>query len=1200
MQTAAATNLEFSPKDFVHLHLHTDYSLLQSTIQLKPLARKLNELGMRACAITDYANMFGAVSFYNQMRAAGIHPVIGYEALVATAGRADRGAPLAAGEKPYYRLVLLAEDLEGYHNLVRLASKAYTEGFYHKPRIDLELLDRYSQGLIALAAGRDGAIGHYLEHQYPDRARRAAARYRDIFGAENFFIEIQDHGLEREQRLTRRFCELAAEFGLGLVATNDAHYLTADDAKAQEILMCIGEGKTIGDGTRTVFESRQYYLRSAAEMWALFGRELPESLENTLRIAERCRVELPLGENLQLPDFPIPADSRCTDTDEYFEEVVAEGFRRREATVWQPQREQGLLKYPPEEYRRRLETETSIIKKMKFPGYFLIVWEFMKYSLEHGIPIGPGRGSAAGSLVAYCLEITDVDPLQYDLLFERFLNPERVSMPDIDIDFCVRRRAEVIGHVTDLYGRDSVCQIVTFGTMASKAAIKDVGRALNMPYGEVEKIAKLIPPPVRGRNVGIEQAIKQVPELKRAIDTDPQVREVIDLARRLEGCARHTSVHAAGVVISPRPLEELVPVAVSAKSELTSQYSMNDLEKVGMLKMDFLALTTLTIISDCLSSIKQKTGRSIDWSRIPLDDPATMRLFGEGRTEAIFQFESSGMQEICRRLKPKELEDLAALNALYRPGPLDGGMVDDFIARHRGEKRVRYIVPQMKKILENTYGILVYQEQIMQLAQKLAGYSLGEADMMRRAMGKKKRREMAVHEKKFIDGAVSGGIDREKAAEIFNLMAQFADYGFNRSHSVAYAYLAYQTAYLKAHFPAYFYASVLSNESQDTAKIYKYSSELRSAGLRLLPPDINESGLGFTPLDDAVRFGLSAIKGIGTASVEAIIRARQERGRFTSLFDFTAHVEQGALNRRGLESLITSGAFDSLKPEEMSVNLWRARLFAGVPAAVSHAQRVWNDRLRGQTGLFAGVEGNETGSAGAGTESSQNAGADGHLLPEAAEWTQKELTVYEKKAVGFYLSAHPLDEYARVLRELKIRQIADFVAIEPGEVITIAGIVSALQVRHSRKGNRFCIFRLEDQTRGVKCLAWSETYGRFSECLKDDEVLILEGRVESNEGQEITLIVEEAKKLADAVPMRAQSVLITLPGAFGREGPDEKFCERLLEILSRRTGKCRVLFQISLDERVRLKFESSPLRISGDQRLENDLAELGCRVNWQV
>src|SRR5881392_1504945 len=573
---------------------------------------------------------------------------------------------------------------------------------------------------------------------------------------------------------------------------------------------------------------------------------------------------------------------------------------------------------------------------MGYAGYFLIVWDFVKYAKENGIPVGPGRGSSAGSLVAYCLGITDIDPLRYNLFFERFLNPERVSMPDIDIDFCVRGRSEVINHVADLYGRDSVCQIVTFGTLASRAAIKDVGRALDMPFAEVDRISKLIPPPVRGRNVSISQALEQVPELSIEIKTNPQVKELIEIARRLEGCARHSSVHAAGVVISPEPLQELIPIAVSAKEEVTTQYVMSDLEKTGMLKMDFLALTALTVINDCLISIKQLLGQEINWPDIALNDEKALAVFAEGMTDAVFQFESSGMQEICRKLKPKTIEDLSALNALYRPGPIDGGMVDEFIQRHHGKKNVRYIVPEMKEILDSTQGVIVYQEQAMQLAQKLAGYTMAEADSLRKAMGKKNREEMAQQEQKFILGSVARGIKRDKAQQVFSLMRQFADYGFPKAHSVAYAYLAFQTAYLKAHFPEHFYAAVLSNEIEDTAKVFRYTKEMRGQGIALLPPDVNESQLGFTALKGAIRYGLAAIKGIGFASVNAIVKAR-ETGPFRSLFDFTDRLEDGAINKRVLEGLVYSGAFDSLKEGSQSLPSWRARVFAGIDSALARS-----------------------------------------------------------------------------------------------------------------------------------------------------------------------------------------------------------------------------------------------------------------------
>lgn len=1176
-------NSSSRPKDFVHLHVHTDYSLLQGAIQLKPLAEKLNELNMQACAITDYGNMFGAISFYNTMKANEIHPILGYEAFVTLGRRDERNVSLKAGELPYYHLVLLAKDLEGYYNLCYLASKAYTEGFHHKPRVDLEILAEKSRGIVALTSGMKGLVGHCLSNRDRDKALNNLGLLQDIFGHENLFLEIQDHGLEEELNVRKGLLDLSKKACVPVVATNDAHYLSEEDFKAHEVLLCIGDGKTLHDGTRKTLGNSNFYLRSAEEMWAIFGGELPEALTRTKEIAEMCQVEIPLKDNLALPVYPIPETSLCRTTDEYFEEVVSEGFEKRKQTIWDKLSADGKLKYSLDEYQARIRTEIETINKMGFPGYFLIVWDFMRYAREQNIPVGPGRGSAAGSLVAYCLEITDIDPIQYDLLFERFLNPERISMPDIDIDFCVRGRTDVIRHVTEFYGQDSVCQIITFGTMASKAAIKDVGRALSMPYADVEKIAKLIPPPVRGRNVSISQAIEQVPELKKLIEQDAGVRELVDLARRLEGCGRHSSVHAAGVVISPKPLHELVPIAVSSRNdELTSQYSMTDLEKVGMLKMDFLALTTLTIISDCLNALKSKTGVEIDWQSVSLEDEKAMQIFSDGRTEAVFQFESSGMQEICRRLKPKELEDLAALNALYRPGPLDGGMVDDFIARHRGEKRVRYIVPEMKGILQNTYGILVYQEQIMQLAQQLAGYSLGEADMMRRAMGKKKRSEMALHSEKFVEGAVRRGIDRAKAEEIFNLMAQFADYGFNRSHSVAYAYVAFQTAYLKAHYPAYFYASVLSHEAGDTAKIYKYATELRNGGLELLPPDVNESDVGFTPLENAVRFGLSAIKGIGTSSVQAIIEARREKGRFSSLFDFVSKVSQGAVNRRALESLIAAGAFDSLNLKDEEIGSWRAKLYGAVNLAIAHSQRVWNDRLRGQSGLF-------------GASDSDNSTVQ-EELPDAVPWTSKELSQMEKASVGFYLSTHPLDAFEEIIEDLRVKSFADYENVFPGEIITIAGMISKFQVRHSKKGNRFCIFRIEDRANGAKCLAWSETFGKYSSILRDDELIVLTAKVESQEGQEMTLIVEDVKSLSEMVFNKANKLDITIPS----NEFDETFLESIVSCLSPHKGNCDVFINLRLENDLKTRIHVEPLRIRGCSTIENTLKEKGCKLKWNL
>src|SRR5437016_1554342 len=914
--------------DFVHLHLHTDYSLLDGAIQIKPLSERLENLGMKACAMTDHGNMYGAISFYNTMKARGIKPIIGCETYIAPGSRKDRAGRAAPGEKANFHLILLAKNYEGYRNLSRLTSKAFTEGFYYKPRIDKELLAQHSKGLIALSACMSGVPSAMLAKQCPDEAAAAALEFEEIMGKGSYFLGIQEHGLEPQARIRKPLVELSKRTGIPLVATNDAHYLMPDDARAHDVLLCIGLGKTVSDQNRLRYGTPNFYVRSAAEMWDLFGAELPEAVQRTVEIAEMCDLQLPKGQSY-LPNYPIPASDAGLSANEYFEKTVRDGDRTRKDQVWDRDAAAGELTCTFEAYEKRLCHEMEVIKRMGYAGYFLIVWDFVRYAKDHGIPVGPGRGSSAGSLVAYSLGITDIDPLKYDLFFERFLNPERVSMPDIDIDFCVRGRAEVINHVANLYGRESVCQIITFGTLASRAAIKDVGRALDMPYAEVERISKMIPPPVRGRNVSIEQAIEQVPELRKAIDTNEQVKEVIDIARRIEGCARHVSVHAAGVVITPEPLEEIVPIAVSAKDEVTTQYEMTDLEKVGVLKMDFLALNTLTIINDCLNSLKHSLSEPFSWSKVMLNDEETMQLFTEGRTDAIFQFESSGMQDICRKLKPKTIEDLSALNALYRPGPIDGGMVDEFIQRHHGKKNVRYIVPEMKEILDTTDGVIVYQEQAMQLAQKLAGYTMAEADSLRKAMGKKNREEMAQQEQKFIQGSVDRGIKQDKAQQIFSLMAQFADYGFPKAHSVAYAYLAFQTGYLKAHYAEHFYAAVLSNEVDDTAKVFRYTKEMRGQGIALLPPDVNESEVGFTALKGAIRYGLAAIKGIGLASVNAVMKARAQ-GPFKSLFDFTDRLEDGAINKRVLEGLVCSGAFDSVKPADIETNEWRARLSAVV------------------------------------------------------------------------------------------------------------------------------------------------------------------------------------------------------------------------------------------------------------------------------
>ncbi|HEX8500563.1 MAG TPA: DNA polymerase III subunit alpha [Pyrinomonadaceae bacterium] len=1180
--------------DYVHLHVHTDYSLLDGAIQIKPLAERVRELGMKACAMTDHGNMYGAVSFYKEMKAHDVKPLIGCEIYLAPGHRSDR-SEVRKGGKPYNHMILIAKDREGYHNLVRLTSKAFKEGFYRKPRVDRELLSQFSGGLIGLSACLSGVPQAHLKEGRLEEAAKAAGEFEDILGRGNYFLEIQDHQLEDQIKINKDLIELSKKTGIPLVATNDAHYLYREDYEAHDVMLCIGTGKTVNDPNRMRFGGPQWYVRSPEEMAQIFAH-IPDAVSRTAEVAEMCDLKLPLGEN-QLPVYPIPPAEGDLTIDEYFEKVVRQGYEKRRETVWDRMQSEGRLKHSLAEYQQRISTEIATIKQMGFPSYFLIVWDFIKFAKDRHIPVGPGRGSAAGSLIAYCLEITDVDPLQYDLLFERFLNPERVSMPDIDIDFCVNGRAEVINHVTQLYGRESVCQIITFGTMASKAAIKDVGRALDMPYADVEKIAKLIPPPVRGRNVSITQAMETVPELKHAFDTDPQVKKVIDIAKRLEGCARHSSVHAAGVVISPKPLEELIPVAVNNKQEFTTQFEMSDLEKTGMLKMDFLGLTTLTIIDQCCKTIKEMHGRCIDWHEVPQDDPKTYELFARGHTEAVFQFESVGMQEICRKLRPKSIEDLSALNALYRPGPLDGGMVDDFIDRYHGKKPVEYLVPVMEEILKNTYGILVYQEQIMQLAQKLGGYSLGEADLMRRAMGKKKREEMAVHEEKFIAGCVKNKIPKKTAREIFRLMAQFADYGFNRSHSVAYAHVAYQTAYLKAHYPEHFYAAVMTNVTDDTAKIFKYASELRSQGIRMLPPDVNQSGPGFTPVEGAVRYGLCAIKGLGQTAVNAIIEARQEKP-FRSVFDFAERVGEKGSGKRVLESLVCAGAFDSMKPGGEDLHSWRARLFACVDKALERGHRARRERDSGQVDMFGFA-------AGAGA-----AEAEEPPLPVVGcePWTHKDMLTREKAAVGFYVSGHPLEDFLEKIEQLNCVPASELGSVEPNSRVKVVGVVSDFTVRNTKKGDRYAMFRLEDLTgAGVKCVLWPEAFKTKGADAADDVLLVATGRCEGENG--LTLVCDEVTALDRArVPtnsngrpvyqgrLRANALVIEFPTCDDvlRAG------ESVADALMAHPGDCEVFIDLHLaDENLTVRTKTAQFaRVAPNKQLQETLLAAGVLVRW--
>ncbi|HKR82777.1 MAG TPA: DNA polymerase III subunit alpha, partial [Terriglobales bacterium] len=980
---------------FVHLHLHTDYSMLDGACDVEKLCQRAKQLNMPAVAMTDHGNIFGAVHFVNAAKAAGIKPIIGCELYVCKKPdhRIERTPP--EGDT-YNHLLVLAENDEGYRNLVKITSEASLHGFYYKPRVSKAFLADHAKGLIALSGCLKGEVAEYLMDDKYDAARQAAASYGDIFGNQNFFLEIQDQGLEMEHRIHPGLFRLEKDLGLPLVATNDSHYLCEEDAHAQDVMVCIQTGKSIQDPNRMKFQGTDFYVKSHEEMYQVF-KDAPDVLSRTLAIAERCHVKLEKVSN-PFPRFDVPEGYSL---DSYFEHVTRQGFARRMETLRELSLS-GKLKHGLGDYEQRLSRELAIIQQMKFSGYFLIVWDFIRYAKEHNIPVGPGRGSAAGSLVSYALEITDIDPLQHELLFERFLNPERISMPDIDIDFCMNRRGEVIDYVTRKYGRENVAQIITFGTMAAKAAIKDVGRAMDVPYNDVDRIAKMVPTTL---NIKLESAIKESPALQQAYENDAQVKQLIDTAMKLEGLVRNAGVHAAGVVISPRPLNELVPLYRTKNDEIVTAFDMVAIEKMGLLKMDFLGLTTLTILDDTLKLIKHTRGDELSLETLPLHDETTYeKVFHSGLTSGVFQFESHGMRDVLRRYKPNSIEDLTALNALYRPGPIQGGMIDDFIDRKHGRKKIEYELPELQAVLQETLGVIVYQEQVMQIANKLAGYSLGEADLLRRAMGKKKAEEMAQQRERFTQGAVQRGYPQKKIERTFDLMAQFAGYGFNKSHSAAYALLAYHTAYLKTHYPVEFMAALLTSVTGSTDDVVKYINECREMGIAVEPPEINVSDANFTPHGQAIRFGLAAVKNVGHNAIDSIVTARKaladegasptSEGTFKSIYEFCEKVDLRLLNKRVLESLIKSGAMDSLGR--------RAQLMAVLDKAIEHAQKEQRDKESGQHGLFGVFHEEAT-----------------HVpevkLPDTPDWDEHTRLANEKEILGFFITGHPLEKYREKL-----------------------------------------------------------------------------------------------------------------------------------------------------------------------------------------
>src|SRR5229473_2724136 len=1082
--------------EFVHLHVHTDFSLLDGACETGELLDEASRQKMPAVAITDHGNLFAAANFFYEASKRDVKPIIGCEVYVAKGSRHERGEKANGGNgqergeadpgsRGTNHLVLLCDNLEGYHNLIKLVSAGFLEGFYYKPRIDLDLLSKHSKGLIALSACLRGPVTEAVVEEKYDQARENAYRLRDVFGKGNFFLEIQDQGLPVEQGVNRELVRLSKETGIPLVATNDCHYLHHSDAHAQEVLLCIQTGKTMSDTNRMKFATDQFYFKTAEEMGKVF-RELPDALSRTVDIAARCNVKIERIPNA-LPEFKVPEGHT---PGSYFEKVAREGFAQR-VPFLERLSQQGALHHPLADYERRLSSEIEMIKKMHYEGYFLIVWDFIQYARAQEVPVGPGRGSAAGSLVSYALRITDVDPLQYNLLFERFLNPERVSMPDIDIDFCMRRRGELIEYVTQKYGRENVAQIITFGTMAAKAAIKDVGRAMDIPYGEVDRLAKLVPTTL---GITLDTALAEAPQLKAAIQADERMKDLMAVALRLEGLARHASTHAAGVVISPRPLTDIVPVYKTSRDEITTQYDMNALERIGLLKMDFLGLTTLTVLQDTARMIEQNRGVKIDLDTLALDDAGTYKLFARGDTTAIFQFESHGMRDILRRYQPTRIEDLTALNALYRPGPIQGGMIDDFIKRKQGTTKVSYELPQLKDILEETYGVILYQEQVMQIANRLASFSLGEADILRRAMGKKKKEEMAAQRAKFMAGCATNKIPEKKAERIFNLMEEFAGYGFNKSHSCAYALLAYQTAYMKTHYPVEFMAALLTSETGNAEKAVKYINEARGMSISILPPDVNESDLYLTPVGESIRFGLAAIKNVGENTAKAIRESRLGQGEFKSLYDFCERIESRFLNKRVFESLIKSGAMDSLGPREA--------MAASIDDALASLQRASRLRESGQHGLFGG-----------GGDATETAVA--FLLRDAPLWSEEERLASEYAMLGFYVSGHPLEKYSSRLAEWSVVRLEEVEGQRNGKEIAVAALIVGVRPMRSKKGARWAIFTIQDMTGVQELLAFPESFSKHEQTLKPGTPLLLKVRVQIEEAGTRLSLQEARRKIRD-------------------------------------------------------------------------------------
>ncbi len=1098
--------------EFTHLHLHTDYSLLDGACDVEKLVQRVSSIGQKSVAITDHGNIYGAVHFFDAAKKHGVQPILGCELYICQ--KDDHRAEPQGDD--YNHLLVLAENEEGYRNLVRITSEASLHGFYRKPRVSKKYLAEHAKGLIGFSGCLAGELCENLMKDRYDAAKTAAGQYQDIFGRGNFFLEIQDQGLELEKKIQADLFRLEKELEIPLVATNDSHYLCEDDAHAHEVLLCVQTAGSINDPKRFKFDSDQFFVKTADEMERLFSYA-PQVVARTQQFPERCHLKLNPVDN-PFPEFAVPPGHTI---DSYFEQVCREGLKKRFDTAVRQLELSGTLRTPLHEYESRLNFEIGIIKQMSYSGYFLIVWDFIKYARDHGIPVGPGRGSATGSLVAYAMEITNIDPMQNVLLFERFLNPERVTMPDIDVDFCQNRRGEVIEYVTRKYGREQVAQIITFNTMAAKAAIKDVGRALDMPYGDVDRIAKLVPATV---GVTIDQALKDSPQLQEAYDGNQQIRELIDTAKKLEGLVRGAGVHASAVVIAPRPLTELVPLNRTKNEEIVTAYDMKAVEKMGLLKMDFLGLATLTVITDCVKLIEKTRGEKLDIDMVPLDDPPTFKkVFHTALTSGVFQFESGGMRDVLRRYKPDTVEELTALNALYRPGPMD--MIDDFVERKWGRRKVEFLLPELEPILKDSLGVIVYQEQVMRIANVLASYSLGEADLLRRAMGKKNAEAMAEQRERFMSGAAALGHPKAQVGEIFDQMAKFSGYGFNKSHSAAYALLAYQTAYLKTHYPIEFMSALLTSEISKPENVVKYIKECRELNISVDPPDVRFSAADFTPHGEAIRFGLTAIKNVGRNAIDSILAVRAElaaEGKSLGSFqEFCEKVDLRMLNKRVLESLIKAGALDSFGR--------RSQLLAAVDKTMERAQKAQRDNAAGQSGLF-------------GIFDTPATRAKEDELPEVRDLDESVRLQMEKEVLGFFVSGHPLDKYAEKLRNLPhVVDIAAALEMKPApsngrrgqapeNEISIAGVIVGLKVAKSkRSGELYAQGALEDASGKIEIICFPRDYERLAESLRIEVPVLIRGSLRAEEDAAPKLAVSSIQALEDVKVRLPNNVRIRIP-----------------------------------------------------------------------